>query len=83
MTVKTNKSLNVFEITITNTGKKMSYHSDTFRNRDSYSGSDKDSGKLHIILSNQWFSLIIIKVSQRFANNQFIYEKRSLQKIVI
>ena len=64
----------------------MNYYSDTYskqiiRNTDSY--SDTGSEKLHIIFSNQWFSLIAIKVSQRVANNKFIDEKTSLQKFVI
>ena len=50
-------------------------------NTDSY--SDKDSENLHISLSNQWFSLNIIKVSQRVANDQIIDGKTSLQKSVI
>ena len=54
----------------------MNYYSDKFETK-------ADSGKLHIILSNQWFSLIVIKVSERVANNQFIDEKTSLQKFVI
>ena len=45
-----------------------------------YSGTDSE--KLCIILSNQWFSLIVITVSQRVAKNQVIDEKESLQKIV-
>ena len=64
----------------------MNYYSDTYskqiiRNTDSY--SDTGSEKLRIIFSNQWFSLIAIKVSQRVANNKFIDEKTSLQKFVI
>lgn len=64
----------------------MNYYPDTYskqiiRNTDSY--SDTGSEKLHIIFSNQWFSLIAIKVSQRVANNKFIDEKTSLQKFVI
>ena len=51
------------------------------QNTDSY--SVRDSEKLHIILSNQLFSLIVIKVSQRVASNQFIEEKTNLQKFVI
>ena len=50
-------------------------------NTDSY--SDKDSENLHISHSNQWFSLNIIKVSQRVANDQIIDGKTSLQKSVI
>ena len=42
-----------------------------------------DSENLHISLSNQWFSLIVIKVSQRVANDQIIDGKTSLQKSVI
>ena len=49
------------------------------RNTDSY--SDTDSENLHI--SNQWFSLIVIKVSQRVANDQIIAGKGCLQKSVI
>ena len=51
------------------------------RNTDSY--SDTDSENLHISLSNQWFSLNVIKVSQRVANDQIIDGKTSLQKSVI
>ena len=51
------------------------------RNADSY--SDTDSENLHISLSNQWFSLNVIKVSQRVANDQIIDGKTSLQKSVI
>ena len=51
------------------------------RNTDSY--SDTDSENLHISLSNQWFSLIVIKVSQRVANDQIIDWKNNLQKSVI
>ena len=47
-----------------------------FRNTDSY--SDTDLEKLHISLSNQWFSLIVINVSQRVVNYQIIGEKASL-----
>ena len=51
-------------------------------NTDSY--SDKDSEKLGLIsLSNQWFSLILIEVSQRVANDQIIDEETSHQKFVI
>ena len=39
--------------------------------------SDTDSEKLDIIsLSNQWFSLILIEVSQRVANDQVIDKKQ-------
>ena len=51
------------------------------RNTDSH--SDTDLENLHIILNNQWFSLIVIKVSQRVANSQFIDKKTSPQKFVI
>ena len=53
----------------------MNYYSDThskhrfiFRHR---------FGKLYISLSNQWFSLVVIKVSKGVANNQIIGEKTS------
>ena len=59
----------------------MNYYSDTHPNSDSY--SDTDSEKLHIILSNKCFSLIVTKVSQKVANNQIFDEKTSLQKFVI
>ena len=59
----------------------MNYYSDTYSKHDLY--SDTDSENLHIILSNQWFSLIVIEVSQRVASRQFIDEKASLQKFVI
>ena len=49
------------------------------RNTDSY--SDTDSENFHI--SNQRFSLNVITVSQRVANNQIIDGKTSLQKSVI
>ena len=48
---------------------------------DSY--SDTDSEKHHISFRKQWFSLIVVKVSQRFANNQIIDGKTSLQKSII
>ena len=51
------------------------------RNTDSY--SDTDSEKRDISLSNQWFSIIIIEVSQRVAKNQIIVEKTSPQKFSI
>ena len=51
------------------------------RNTDSYSNTDSEN--LHISLTNQWFSLNVIKVSQRVANDQIIDEKASLQKSVI
>ena len=51
------------------------------RNTDSY--SDTDSGNFPIRLSNQWFSLNIIKVSQRVANDQIIDGETSLQKSVV
>ena len=51
--------------------------------RDTDSYSDTDSENLHISLSNQWFSLNVIKVSQRVANDQIINGKTSLQKFVI
>ena len=51
------------------------------RNTDSY--SDTDSENLHISLSNQWFFLKVIKVSQRVANGQIIDGKTSLEKSVI
>ena len=50
-------------------------------NADSY--SDTDSENLHVILSNQWCSLIVVKVSQGVANTQFIDEKTRLRKFVI
>ena len=56
----------------------MNYYSDTYSKHDSY--SDTDSENLHIILSNQWFSLIVIEVSQRVASRQFIDK---IQKFVI
>ena len=56
-------------------------YSGTYLNADSY--SDTDPENLDISLSNQWFSLILIKVSQRVANSQIIDEKTSLQKFVI
>ena len=51
------------------------------RNTDSY--SDTDSENLHISLSNQWFFLNVIQVSQRVANDQLLDGKTSLQKSVI
>ena len=51
------------------------------RNADSY--SDTDSENLHVIHSNQWRSLIVVKVSQGVANKQFIDEKTRLRKFVI
>ena len=51
------------------------------RNTDSY--SDTDSENFHISLSNQRFSLDVINVSQRVANDQIIDGKTSLQKSVI
>ena len=51
------------------------------RNADPF--AERDSEKLHIILSIQWFSQIVIKVLQKVANNQFIDKKASLQKFVI
>ena len=51
------------------------------RNTDTY--SDTDSENLHISHSNQWFSLNVIKVSQRVANDKIIDGKTSLQKSVI
>ena len=51
------------------------------RNTDSY--SDTDLENLHISLSHQWFSLNMIKVSQRVSNDQIIDGKTSLQKSVI
>ena len=51
------------------------------QNTDSY--SDTDSEKLHISLSNQWFSVIVIKLLQRVAKNQITDRKTSLQKSVI
>ena len=51
------------------------------QNTDSY--SDTDSEKLHISLSNQWFSVIVIKLLQRVAKNQITDGKTSLQKSVI
>ena len=51
------------------------------QNTDSY--SDTDSEKLHISLSNQWFSVIVIKLLQRVAKNQITDGKTSLQKPVI
>ena len=42
-----------------------------------------DSENLHISPRNQWFSLIVIKVSQRVANDQIIDGKTSLKKSVI
>ena len=45
--------------------------------------SDTDSENLHISLSNQWFSLNVIRVSQRVANDQIIDGKTNLQKSVI
>ena len=42
-----------------------------------------DLEKLHVSLSNQWFSLIVIKISKRVANNKIIGKKASLQKSVI
>ena len=43
----------------------------------------KDSENLHISLSNQWFSLIFIKVLQRVTNDQIIDGKTSLQKSIM
>ena len=43
-------------------------------NTDSY--SETDSEKLDISRSNQWFSLILTKVSQRLTNNQIIDQKQ-------
>ena len=51
------------------------------RNTDPY--SDTDSEKRDISLSNQWFSIILIEVSQRVAKNQIIVEKTSPQKFSI
>ena len=51
------------------------------RNTDLY--LDIDLEKIRIILSNQWFSLIVMKVSQKVANNDFIDEKTSLQIFII
>ena len=51
------------------------------RNTDSYSDTDLENP--HISLSNQWFSLIVIKVLQRVANDQIIDGKTSLKKSVI
>ena len=45
--------------------------------------SDAYSKKRYIILSKQWFSLIVMKVSQRVDSSQFINEKMSLRKFVI
>ena len=44
---------------------------------------DTDSEKLHISLSNQWFSLIAITASQRVGKKQIICAKTSPQKSVI
>ena len=46
----------------------MNYYSDTY------------SENLHISLSNQWFSLIVIQIAQRVANDQIIDGKTSLKK---
>ena len=46
----------------------MNYYSDTY------------SENLHISLSNQWFSLIVIQIAQRVANDQIIDGKASLKK---
>ena len=43
----------------------------------------QDLENLHISLGNQWFSLNVIKISQRVVNDQIIHEKTSLQKSVI
>ena len=51
------------------------------RNADSYSNTDSEN--LHISLNNQRFSLNVIKVLQRVANDQSIDGKTSLQKSVI
>ena len=59
----------------------MNYIQTHIRNTDSY--SDTDSENLHISLSKQLFSLDVIKVSQRVANNQIIDGITSLQKSVI
>ena len=53
------------------------------RIQNTNSCSDTDSENFHISLSNQWFSLIVNKVSQRVANDQIIDGKTSLQKSVI
>ena len=37
--------------------------------------SDRYSKKLYIILSDQWFSLTVIKLSQKVSNSQHIDEK--------
>ena len=51
------------------------------RNTDLY--LDIDLEKTRIILSKQWFSLIVMKVSQKVANSHFIDEKTSLQIFII
>ena len=45
--------------------------------------SDTNSENLHISLSNQLFSLIVIHVAQRVACDQIIDRKTSLKKSVI
>ena len=59
----------------------MNFYSLTYSKRRFY--SDADSENLHISLSNLWFSLIVVKVLQRVANDKIIDRKTSLQKSVI
>ena len=52
----------------------MNYYSDIFRNTDSYSNTDSE--KLQISLSNQLFSLNVIKLLQRVAKDKIMTEKQ-------
>ena len=57
----------------------MNYYSDTY-SKHRFIFRDR-FGKLDISLSNQWFSLILIEVSERVAHNQITDKKTQSPEI--